>query len=141
LNTRARRLALLTFIISLPALALPDVGFAQTKPLKILLTNDDGFDSTGLKVMQSALVAAGHQVTVVAPATNMSSSGMSMTSGVLTRMSSSAWGILSSSRPRLQFDHFIDLWVRLHIQGIPEVCGIVPKLIARAARLEAPAAS
>lgn len=51
--------------------------------LKILLTNDDGFDSNGLTVMQAALVAAGHQVTVVAPATNQSSTSMSMTSGTL----------------------------------------------------------
>ena len=51
--------------------------------LKILLTNDDGFDSNGLKVMQAALSAAGHQVTVVAPAINQSSTSMSMTSGVI----------------------------------------------------------
>jgi 5'/3'-nucleotidase SurE len=48
-----------------------------------MLTNDDGFDSAGLKVMKAALVAAGHQVTVVAPATNQSSTSMSMTSGTL----------------------------------------------------------
>jgi 5'-nucleotidase len=47
------------------------------------LTNDDGFDSAGLKTMRDTLVAAGHQVGVVAPATNMSSTGMSMTSGVI----------------------------------------------------------
>jgi 5'/3'-nucleotidase SurE len=58
-------------------------GNAQNRGLKILLTNDDGFDSAGLKVMRSALLAAGHQVSVVAPATNMSSSSMSMTSGTL----------------------------------------------------------
>jgi 5'/3'-nucleotidase SurE len=63
--------------------ALAAVGSSQSRPLRILLTNDDGFDATGLKVMQAALAAAGHQVTVVAPATNMSSSSMSMTSGVI----------------------------------------------------------
>jgi 5'/3'-nucleotidase SurE len=63
--------------------ALAGLGFGQTRPLKILLTNDDGFESAGLKVMHAALAAAGHQVTVVAPATNMSASGMSMTSGVI----------------------------------------------------------
>jgi 5'-nucleotidase len=56
---------------------------AQNRSLNILLTNDDGYDSVGLKVMRAALRAAGHQVTVVAPATNMSSSSMSMTSGVI----------------------------------------------------------
>jgi 5'-nucleotidase len=58
-------------------------ALAQGRPLKILLTNDDGFDSAGLKVMRTALVAAGHQVTVVAPAVNQSSTSMSMTSGTL----------------------------------------------------------
>ena len=56
---------------------------AQNRPLKILLTNDDGYDSAGLKTMHAALRGAGHRVTVVAPATNMSSSSMSMTSGVI----------------------------------------------------------
>jgi 5'-nucleotidase len=63
--------------------ALAGTSGGQTRPLRIMLTNDDGFDSSGLKVMQAALTAAGHQVTVVAPATNMSSSSMSMTSGVI----------------------------------------------------------
>src|SRR5204862_8046191 len=35
-------------------------GAGQTRPLKILLTNDDGFDANGLQVMQAALAAAGH---------------------------------------------------------------------------------
>jgi 5'/3'-nucleotidase SurE len=56
---------------------------AQKRSLNILLTNDDGYDAAGLKTMHAALRAAGHQVTVVAPATNMSSSSMSMTSGVI----------------------------------------------------------
>jgi 5'/3'-nucleotidase SurE len=83
LNTRPYRSAVLALIIGLLVLALPGGGLAQTRRLKILLTNDDGFDSSGLNVMRAALVAAGHQVTVVAPATNMSSSSMSMTSGVI----------------------------------------------------------
>ena len=69
--------------VALSVVALAAVGSSQSRPLRILLTNDDGFDATGLKVMQAALAAAGHQVTVVAPATNMSSSSMSMTSGVI----------------------------------------------------------
>ena len=63
--------------------ALSGIGSAQTRSLRILLTNDDGFDSAGLKTMQAALRAAGHRVTVVAPASNQSSTGMSMTSGVI----------------------------------------------------------
>jgi 5'-nucleotidase len=45
--------------------------------------------------MQAALAAAGHQVTVVAPATNMSSSSMSMTSGVIKfeKKSEGVWAV------------------------------------------------
>jgi 5'/3'-nucleotidase SurE len=94
-TTRPYRLALLALIISLGGLALPGIGIAQSRSLKILLTNDDGFDSTGLKVMQAALVAAGHHVTVVAPAANQSSTSMSMTSGVLKieRKSDAVWAV------------------------------------------------
>ena len=69
-------------------------GSGQTG-LKILLTNDDGFDSNGLKVMHAALVAAGHQVTVIAPATNQSSTSMSMTSGVVKfeKKSEGVWAV------------------------------------------------
>ena len=95
MSIRPYRLALLASIICLTGLAFPGVAFAQTRPLKILLTNDDGFDSSGLKVMQAALVAAGHQVTVVAPATNQSSTSMSMTSGVLKveRKGNAVWAV------------------------------------------------
>jgi 5'/3'-nucleotidase SurE len=82
MRTRSR-LPLLAPLIAIFVLALAEGGFAQGRPLKILLTNDDGYDSTGLKVMQAALAAAGHQVTVVAPATNQSSTSMSMTSGAI----------------------------------------------------------
>jgi 5'/3'-nucleotidase SurE len=76
-------------------LALADTAAGQSRPLKILLTNDDGFESAGLKVMQAALIAAGHQVTVVAPAVNQSSTSMSMTSGVVKfeRKSEGVWAV------------------------------------------------
>jgi 5'/3'-nucleotidase SurE len=74
---------------------LAAVGHGQTRSLKILLTNDDGFDANGLKVMQAALSAAGHQVTVVAPATNQSSTSMSMTNGVVKfeKKSEGVWAV------------------------------------------------
>jgi len=50
--------------------------------LKILLTNDDGFDSNGIAALRDALIAAGHQVTVVAPATQQSGKGGSLNTGV-----------------------------------------------------------
>jgi 5'/3'-nucleotidase SurE len=94
MTSRAGRPSLAS-IIGLLVLALSGHGFAQPRPLKILLTNDDGFDSSGLTVMRDALVKAGHQVTVVAPATNMSSSSMSMTSGVIKieRQGDAVWAV------------------------------------------------
>lgn len=47
----------------------------QHKPLRILLTNDDGWNSPGITAAYEALTAAGHDVTLVAPKTNQS--GMS----------------------------------------------------------------
>lgn len=58
MNTRQCRPALLASLIGLLIFVLAAVGDAQTKPLKILLTNDDGFDSSGLNVMRAALVSS-----------------------------------------------------------------------------------
>ncbi|WP_336882475.1 5'/3'-nucleotidase SurE [Rhodococcus globerulus] len=41
-------------------------------PLRILLTNDDGWDAHGINATYRALTAAGHDVTMVAPAQNQS---------------------------------------------------------------------
>ena len=43
--------------------------------MKVLVTNDDGIDAPGLHALARALVAAGHDVVVVAPARDMSGSG------------------------------------------------------------------
>lgn len=82
MTMRSRRKIWPAVLVAL-VVSLADPAAGQTRPLKILLTNDDGFDANGLKVMQAALIAAGHQVTVAAPATNQSSTSMSMTSGVI----------------------------------------------------------
>jgi len=50
--------------------------------LKIMLTNDDGFDSPGITAMQAALVAAGHEVTIVAPLEQQSGKGGSISTDV-----------------------------------------------------------
>lgn len=47
--------------------------------MKLLITNDDGFDSEGIKVLASVLVAAGHKVYVVAPDRNRSAVSHSFT--------------------------------------------------------------
>jgi len=86
------RLVLLA-CVALPMLSSP--VFTQARPLRILVTNDDGYDAPGLQTMQAALVRAGHQVTVVAPATNMSSTSMSMTSGIIKfeRKGNDLWAV------------------------------------------------
>jgi 5'-nucleotidase len=43
--------------------------------MRILVTNDDGFDAPGLAVLARALVEAGHDVVVVAPLTEASGAG------------------------------------------------------------------
>src|SRR5690242_743186 len=50
-------------------------------PLRILLTNDDGWNAVGIVAVYDALVAAGHDVTVVAPLTNQSGVGGRITLG------------------------------------------------------------
>jgi 5'/3'-nucleotidase SurE len=50
--------------------------------LDILLTNDDGFDSPGITALHGALVAAGHSVTLVAPADQQSGKGGSINTEV-----------------------------------------------------------
>ena len=68
-------LAALVLLAPLPALATEGA-------LKILLTNDDGFDSPGITALHEALLDAGHYVTVVAPATQQSGKGGSLNTGV-----------------------------------------------------------
>lgn len=56
--------------------------FSASGSLRILVTNDDGFDSAGITALRQALVDAGHDVTVVAPATQQSGKGGSLNTGV-----------------------------------------------------------
>jgi 5'/3'-nucleotidase SurE len=64
---------------ALPVVETPytidDNSFEEFAPLNILLVNDDGFEAAGLQVMYDALVAAGHQVTLVAPKEQQSGQG------------------------------------------------------------------
>lgn len=53
--------------------------------LDILLTNDDGYDAPGIRILRAALEAEGHRVQVVAPADNRSGSSVAIsTHGTLT---------------------------------------------------------
>lgn len=49
-----------------------------TDPLRIVLTNDDGYNAPGLTTLYSGLVAAGFDVHIVAPAVNQSAQGSSL---------------------------------------------------------------
>lgn len=49
--------------------------------MKILVTNDDGYDSIGIKVMTRYLLEAGHEVLLVAPDRERSGCGHAMTIG------------------------------------------------------------
>lgn len=60
-----------------------------TGPLDILITNDDGWSAPGINAVYDALVADGHRVTMVAPATNQS--------GVSARVDFS--GTLTATQP------------------------------------------
>ncbi|MEU6759954.1 5'/3'-nucleotidase SurE [Streptomyces sp. NPDC046685] len=53
---------------------------APAGPLRILLTNDDGYDAPGIRKAFERLTAAGHDVTIVAPLTNQSGTGTKMMS-------------------------------------------------------------
>ena len=65
--------------VVLPTVETPytvdDGRLASFEPLDILLVNDDGFDAAGIEVMYDALVAAGHNVTLVAPKEQQSGRG------------------------------------------------------------------
>ncbi|WP_062268482.1 5'/3'-nucleotidase SurE [Endozoicomonas arenosclerae] len=48
-------------------------------PLDILITNDDGFDTPGIRALHRSFSEAGHNVKIVAPSKNFSGSSASMT--------------------------------------------------------------
>lgn len=72
-DTPVRYLICLLFIVCLPATA------AQN--LRILLTNDDGFESPGITALHRALLDAGHDVYLIAPATQQSGASASVSAG------------------------------------------------------------
>jgi 5'/3'-nucleotidase SurE len=66
-----------TIPAALPALETPYTidNALEFDPLNILLVNDDGFEAEGIEVMYNALLAAGHNVTLVAPKEQQSGRG------------------------------------------------------------------
>lgn len=51
----------------------------KSAQLRILLTNDDGYDAVGIRALTASLRDAGHDVTVIAPHTERSGSGAAVT--------------------------------------------------------------
>ncbi|MFD3538248.1 5'/3'-nucleotidase SurE [Streptomyces sp. NPDC058662] len=84
--SRKRVLPLAALMLCTPALAgtAPAVASPQSappvRPLRILLTNDDGYGAPGIRLAFQRLTAAGHDVTIVAPLTNQSGTGTKVTS-------------------------------------------------------------
>ena len=77
-----RRYRLITaFFISLASIA---PAFASENSLTILLTNDDGYLSPGIRAMRQALLDQGHEVLMVAPAENQSGSSASISPDGIT---------------------------------------------------------
>ncbi|MFG2874483.1 5'/3'-nucleotidase SurE [Streptomyces sp. NPDC048337] len=82
---RKRVLPLAALVLCTPALAgtAPAAATPRTAPagpLRILLTNDDGYNAPGIRKAFDRLTAAGHDVTIVAPLTNQSGTGTKMMS-------------------------------------------------------------
>ncbi|GGP89684.1 5'/3'-nucleotidase SurE [Streptomyces melanogenes] len=80
---RKHVLPLAALLLCTPALAgtAPASAAPQGEPsgpLRILLTNDDGYDAPGIRLMFQRLTAAGYDVTIVAPLTNQSGTGTKM---------------------------------------------------------------
>jgi len=63
-------------------------------PLHILLTNDDGYQAPGIQALHRVLKQVGHRVSMVAPSTEQSATGMGVTSRrnlALEQLEDSSW--------------------------------------------------
>ncbi len=58
---------------------------AAERPLRILLTSDDGINGSGLRLLRDTLCAAGHRVTVVAPTADRSGTSGALSLNVYLR--------------------------------------------------------
>ncbi len=85
------RLLLLVALVALPV-------SLSAKPLHIMLTNDDGINAPGLRAIKKSLLAAGHRVSVVAPAEQQSGASASFHVGEVsfTTPAVSEWAVEST---------------------------------------------
>jgi 5'/3'-nucleotidase SurE len=90
----------LTTVAAASAVAAPAVVSASTEPsaggsLRILMVNDDGWDGGGLLVLREALLAAGHDVVVFAPADDQSGNSGRITLGKPVEITQQESGVFS----------------------------------------------
>jgi len=79
-------------------LLLASLATSHALALNILLTNDDGWQAPGIQSLYKTLTAAGHQVTLVAPASDQSGRGGAMNTDVggyvtVTRVGDNMWSV------------------------------------------------
>lgn len=84
---------------------------AEAGPLDILVTNDDGYAAEGIDAVVEALVAAGHEVTVVAPLEQQSGTGGTFTEGAVETEE----GETASGHPAIAVNGFPSDTVRVAI--------------------------
>lgn len=100
----------------------------QAHSLNILLTNDDGYDHPWIRAVQNSLSAAGHEVTLIAPATNQSGKAAGLTlSGV--EIDNPEPGIYAvpatpATAVRLGVDRIMDQRPDLVVSGINDAANI-----------------
>jgi 5'/3'-nucleotidase SurE len=84
LSTRLTRATLGLIALTLVFAAPPALatGGGTPEPLRILLTNDDGWDAPGIQALRGALLGAGHDVLLVAPLEGQSGKGGALNTGV-----------------------------------------------------------
>lgn len=72
------------YFLSILIAVLLMASCAQATPLKIMLTNDDGYMAPGIQALRAALIKAGHDVYMIAPESNQSGSGTSISTQGIT---------------------------------------------------------
>ena len=81
--------------VASPAVVSASTELAATGELRILMVNDDGWDRGGLLVLREALLAAGHDVVVFAPADDQSGNSGRITLGKSVEITQQEPGVFS----------------------------------------------
>ncbi|MDL4775239.1 MULTISPECIES: 5'/3'-nucleotidase SurE [Thermomonosporaceae] len=82
---------------------------AKSEPLRILLTNDDGYTAPGIKAVYDKLTAAGNDVTIVAPTENQSGTGTGQAFGGTVKashVSEDVWAVTGTPGDSVMFGLF-----------------------------------